>query len=583
MLQTSAPATGAVSARQKSPRVEHNVGRIPVNPGAAETVRTKLPINDPGDRYEQDADRVAEHVMRAPDPRPQQAGQQKSLESGRVVAGAAGQIAAPSTVQEVLRSPGQPLDSDTRAFMEPRFGYDFSRVRVHVDKAAEQSARDVNANAYATGHNIVFGAGRFAPKTREGRTLLAHELTHVVQQQGRGESTGQTSPISPSGARIARQSKPEQAPPRNAGKMLTDWLLPTPAPSPSVKPPESRSSGRPRRTRVTVTVTGHASPRWKSAGSNPQADAFNLNLSHERENAVRHRVEVLLREALPDQQLVFEYAQSRASDFDPLDISATVDVDSSAVGSRTTLQEAGRSARTANDPSMRRVDLGIDLASAIDTVQDTTVHEKRQVSGATNKWAIKMGMAIQVENGAGAGTFNFMLKNRKTGQEVEGWAGFAVAGVGESLPIPTIDMGGYENFTTQQDVNFSDFDSTAFTIASAGFNALLFGWEWSYMYIALPGGNVEIDVGGFVMGGAGVDLSSAKGGMIHMRSTPDTYLADVERNDRKSYTSRISEAERHRVLFETGKANIPADQDEILRAFVNGAVQNYQRGGVYTP
>ena len=74
-------------------------------------------------------------------------------------------------VQEVLRSPGQPLDPATRAFMEPRFGYDFSRVRVHSGAAAEQSARDVNAHAYTVGHNMVFGAGRFAPETHEGRRL----------------------------------------------------------------------------------------------------------------------------------------------------------------------------------------------------------------------------------------------------------------------------------------------------------------------------------------------------------------------------------------------------------------------------
>jgi hypothetical protein len=66
--------------------------------------------------------------------------------------------------------------------MEQRFDYDFSRVRVHTGAAAEQSAQDVNAHAYTVGHNIVFGSGRFAPRTRGGQRLLAHELTHVVQQ-----------------------------------------------------------------------------------------------------------------------------------------------------------------------------------------------------------------------------------------------------------------------------------------------------------------------------------------------------------------------------------------------------------------
>ncbi|UUZ68711.1 DUF4157 domain-containing protein [Polaromonas sp. P2-4] len=66
--------------------------------------------------------------------------------------------------------------------MEQRFGHDFSRVRVHTGGVAEQSTREVNANAYTVGHNVVFGAGQFSPGTNYGRRLLAHELTHVVQQ-----------------------------------------------------------------------------------------------------------------------------------------------------------------------------------------------------------------------------------------------------------------------------------------------------------------------------------------------------------------------------------------------------------------
>ena len=88
----------------------------------------------------------------------------------------------PPIVHEVLRSPGQPLDPDTRAFMEPRFGHDFSQVRVHTDERAIKSARAVNALAYTVGGNVVFAAGRYAPTTPAGRRLMAHELTHVVQQ-----------------------------------------------------------------------------------------------------------------------------------------------------------------------------------------------------------------------------------------------------------------------------------------------------------------------------------------------------------------------------------------------------------------
>jgi hypothetical protein len=90
---------------------------------------------------------------------------------------------APASVDAALRSPGQPLDPATRALMESRFGHSFGQVRVHSDAAAAASARDVGAFAYTWGHDVVFGAGSYAPGTRQGRALLAHELAHVVQQQ----------------------------------------------------------------------------------------------------------------------------------------------------------------------------------------------------------------------------------------------------------------------------------------------------------------------------------------------------------------------------------------------------------------
>jgi hypothetical protein len=88
----------------------------------------------------------------------------------------------PEIVHEVLRSPGEPLDRPAREYFEPHFGEDFSRVRVHTGEQAAASARAVNALAYTVGRNVVFAAGRYAPSTAEGRRLLAHELTHVVQQ-----------------------------------------------------------------------------------------------------------------------------------------------------------------------------------------------------------------------------------------------------------------------------------------------------------------------------------------------------------------------------------------------------------------
>jgi hypothetical protein len=114
---------------------------------------------------------------------------------------------APSIVHEVLRSPGQPLDPTTRAFMEPRFGHDFSRVRVHTDARAARSADAVNALAYTVGRDVAFGAGRYTPHTNEGRKLLAHELTHVRQQAGLSAGAGPLLSLEPSADPLERDAE----------------------------------------------------------------------------------------------------------------------------------------------------------------------------------------------------------------------------------------------------------------------------------------------------------------------------------------------------------------------------------------
>lgn len=96
-------------------------------------------------------------------------------------------LAAPPVVHEVLGEQGRPLNAETRALMESRFGHDFSKVRIHADGKAAESAQAVNATAYTVGSDIVFGTGQYTPETNEGKELMAHELTHVVQQ-GQGST-----------------------------------------------------------------------------------------------------------------------------------------------------------------------------------------------------------------------------------------------------------------------------------------------------------------------------------------------------------------------------------------------------------
>ncbi|MCS6287651.1 MAG: DUF4157 domain-containing protein [Nitrospira sp.] len=134
---------------------------------------------------------------------------------------------APPIVQEVLASSGQPLDSATRAFFEPRFGHDFGHVRVHADAGAERSARSINARAYTVGHHIAFGTGRFAPGTGEGNRLLAHELSHVVQQAGEQSTIMRVCDCASFGGRQPDPTDPREAGVSQAfpGLVSGDWCV----------------------------------------------------------------------------------------------------------------------------------------------------------------------------------------------------------------------------------------------------------------------------------------------------------------------------------------------------------------------
>jgi Domain of unknown function (DUF4157) len=199
-------------------------------------IQTKLTVNEPGDAYEQEADAVADKVMRMPDPSVQQVQspfnkvsisslQRKCAtcdeeekvqrkEDGeeeqpiqlkpisdfaiqrqcadcekdddkihlKEASSTGGGMSAPPIVSDVISSGGASLDKGTQQFMESRMGQDFSTVQVHTDSKAAESAQSINALAYTSGNHVVFNSGQYAPDTEGGRRLLAHELTHVAQQ-----------------------------------------------------------------------------------------------------------------------------------------------------------------------------------------------------------------------------------------------------------------------------------------------------------------------------------------------------------------------------------------------------------------
>lgn len=169
------------------------------NLGNQATLR-RLAIGAANDPLEHEADRVADQVMRmaGPPPRLSAAPAQLSRKCAgceeektgalqmKPASAARTEGAAPAIVHDVIGAPGQALDTGARSFLEPRFGRDFSGVRVHADAAAQQSCRAVGARAYTVGEHLVFGQGQYQPATPSGQRLLSHELAHVIQQGSAG-------------------------------------------------------------------------------------------------------------------------------------------------------------------------------------------------------------------------------------------------------------------------------------------------------------------------------------------------------------------------------------------------------------
>lgn len=172
------PAAGDQAVQRMFPigtasgRFEHDFSRIPIHPPAAGALQTTLAINKPGGAYEQEADRLADQVMR----------RRRRFESPNqeVVSGTEGLIHASAS----RRAGGEKaLEPEDRQFFESRFNHNFADVRVHADGEANRSALGLQARAYTVGTRISFARGEYRPGTAEGRHLLAHELSHVIQQR----------------------------------------------------------------------------------------------------------------------------------------------------------------------------------------------------------------------------------------------------------------------------------------------------------------------------------------------------------------------------------------------------------------
>ena len=187
------------------------------------TIQASLKIGQPNDKYEQEADRVADEVMRMPEPQVQRQTEEEEEEEmiqpkpiddqitplvqrqiepeeeELLQAKSEGQTSQVTSSLEsrinALQGGGQPLSKETRNFFEPRFGQDFSGLRVHNDSNAHQLARSINARAFTRGNDVVFGGGEYSPNSSSGKRLLGHELTHVVQQRSTTKVASQAKTI----------------------------------------------------------------------------------------------------------------------------------------------------------------------------------------------------------------------------------------------------------------------------------------------------------------------------------------------------------------------------------------------------
>lgn len=180
-------------------------------------IQPKLTVSHPNDPFEQEADHVADQVMRmATSPSGESRllfSSHSSREAQRKCASceeeeektpqrkeqggsARSSFNASPMINAALNAPGRPLNRATRSFFEPRFGRDFSQVRVHTDEPAAQSAQEVNARAYTIGRHVVFGRSQYNPESTSGRILLAHELAHTIQQ-GQGVKNASSPVVAP--------------------------------------------------------------------------------------------------------------------------------------------------------------------------------------------------------------------------------------------------------------------------------------------------------------------------------------------------------------------------------------------------
>lgn len=516
--------SGTVGPIQESPTRPWNFADVPsLAPEGPKRIadippQCKREIGSVSGQLEHEADNVAELVTRMPS---------DSIPVGEPLR------RPPATAARALLGgrAGQPLDAETRAFMEPRFGHDFSQVRVHSDVEAETSAESLKALAYTVGSDVVFAKGQYSPASSAGRRLLAHELCHVVQQSGGVDPhvTGRT----PS---VLVQRKPNTS------------ALPGQSPDVSSSPTGNVETAH--RPNFRIQIVAHASPRWRGATDAVEAGRLNFALSLKRAEAVRSVVEQLVARHFPE-------GVSVAYEVNIDEQEGTVGTVAEARGSQDTLREA-RGNRSDNEQMRRRVDVIVDSSQKIEGMAGAG---RRPImimrSTKSSFWHVDVKLTAGGSFGIGGTLIELMLINDNTHEEMFGHVFAGSLGPKAKLGAAYSVWGSPTAFSTDKEVDFVDFDGRGVVYTSAGISAFIGYSLASISFLGMGERAENINVSGASVGTPGFGAEEAVGRLTlegtfpakeRLRAGPDVTMIPYERTDRGE--------DKFTVLFETGRADL---------------------------
>lgn len=516
--------------------------------------------------------------------------------SGATSAGAGSSEAVQSVARAGIANGGYALPYLSQ--IQSSFGHhDVSSARAHRGAEATEASHALGAAAYATGNDVVFAA------TPDLRTA-SHEAAHVVQQR---EGVYLKGGIGETGDRYEQQADAvaEAVVHGQSAEAILDGTsenaIHTPVDSiradsvqlsPATNAPASPDTTETASTSVLAEIVGHASPRWEHTHGRSSAH-LNLNLSRDRAQGVKTRLQTMLAVALADrpanvsiQCSEVDHDIESTEDDSPFDDRNTIPVETQAVGDSVTKNEASGNP-AANDPSMRRVEITVTVTWNVQGEAGSTVVEDVHYpahcnDNRTRDWAVMVKLSGSLgAYGASAGGAVVHLENLSTRQEYD----FLLigAGPGEGLATPGADPGWGSSrvFRTKKPCTFRDFTFAELQTTNVG--GLLLGY--SFAAISFPYlGVYDVDISGATMGAFGLDTSIIAGPLVPSGTPPDVkcYPEKTESETRDSYQPyrfQVPTSFAHTVYFDTESAVISDLETLKMNLFVENIAANYDWPG----